>query len=67
MKIIRIAFLERCPHCSHSNDIDPEEQWVECESCGGGWHSYMHSKMVDEPRAFKSSPFAQGYDRRIRE
>ena len=66
MKIIKLAFTEKCPHCQYQNKIDVSTQWLMCENCGGGWFSEMLSK-TDKPNPFKDSPTPQGYDRRIRE
>jgi len=66
MKIIKIAFNEKCPHCSHLNKIPINNKWLVCENCGGGWESSLHGGRYEEPRIFLDSPVPQGYDRRIR-
>jgi len=66
-KLYNILFTTTWSPTSTVGSIEPEEEWVECESCGGGWRSYMHSKRIEEPKLFRDSPLPQGYDRRIRE
>ena len=67
MKIIKLAFIEKCPHCEHQNEVSGTEKWLQCENCEGGWFSTMYVGKSEKPNPFKDSPVPQGYDRRIRE